>query len=153
KRCAATWSRSWQSCMSRTSAGTGLSYQWQFNGVNLDGATTASLQLPEVQTTQAGQYAVLVTNSVGKVASAIAMLTVISPPSIMDVVGGMQPTNQPFQVTLNVDPGYVYSLEATTDFATWLPIATITDANGLFDFADQDSTNYVNRFYRLHWSR
>lgn len=38
-----------------------LGYQWQFNGTNLPGATNNSLTLTNVQSSQAGQYNVLVT--------------------------------------------------------------------------------------------
>ena len=33
-----------------------LSYQWQFNGTNQDGATSSVLTLPGVTTNQAGEY-------------------------------------------------------------------------------------------------
>ncbi len=56
-----------------------LSYQWSFNGMNLSGATSATLALANVQTNQAGNYAVLVTNNWGSVTSAVATLTVDFP--------------------------------------------------------------------------
>src|SRR5207249_5466869 len=42
-----------------------LSYQWNFNGAALSGATNATLALTNVQTNQAGNYTVLVANSWG----------------------------------------------------------------------------------------
>ena len=51
-------------------------YQWQKNGVIVPGVTTATLTLPNVQTTDAGVYVVLVTNSAGTVTSTAATLTV-----------------------------------------------------------------------------
>jgi len=42
--------------------GGGLFYQWQFNGTNLDGATTNSLTLANVQPSDAGSYSALITN-------------------------------------------------------------------------------------------
>ncbi|HEY9171868.1 MAG TPA: immunoglobulin domain-containing protein [Verrucomicrobiae bacterium] len=53
-----------------------LAYQWRFNGVNLNGATTSQLVLSNVQINQAGGYSVLVTNSHGDVTSRVAALTV-----------------------------------------------------------------------------
>lgn len=53
-----------------------LSYQWQFNGEDLIGATAASLTLSNVQVAQAGAYSVLVSNPAGTVASSNALLTV-----------------------------------------------------------------------------
>jgi len=55
-----------------------LSYQWQFNGTNLNGATTTPLLLTNVQLNQVGRYALMVTNSVGSVTSSNALLTVNS---------------------------------------------------------------------------
>src|SRR5579859_2453911 len=39
-----------------------VSYQWQFNGTNLDGATNSSLALANVDYTQAGNYTVIFTD-------------------------------------------------------------------------------------------
>jgi len=62
---------------SLTVAGTGpLAYQWQFNGANLGGATSATLSLPTVTTNHAGSYRVVVTNVAGSVTSSVAVLTV-----------------------------------------------------------------------------
>src|SRR5208283_4026504 len=46
-----------------------LSYQWQFNGVNLAGATNATLSLTNVHLPAAGSYAVVVGNAGGSVKS------------------------------------------------------------------------------------
>ena len=49
-----------------TVAATGLgplSYQWQFNGTTISGATNTNLTLNNVQPTNAGSYTVVVTNS------------------------------------------------------------------------------------------
>ncbi len=62
-----------------------LSYQWWFNTTNkLSAATNATLNLSNVQVTNAGNYLVVVTNSFGTVTSSNAMLTVLTPtpPSI-----------------------------------------------------------------------
>ena len=66
-----------------------LTYQWTFGGTPLSGATAATLTLANVQPNQAGNYAAVITNSVGSVTSAVATLTVQAPPSI-----AAQPTNQ-----------------------------------------------------------
>jgi hypothetical protein len=59
-----------------------LSYQWQFNGVSLPGATATSLTLPNVQPANAGSYAVVVTNSEKSITSPVAVVTVLLPPVI-----------------------------------------------------------------------
>ena len=46
-------------------AGEELTYQWQFNGQPITGATNATLTLNNVTTAQAGNYTVVITNSAG----------------------------------------------------------------------------------------
>ena len=54
-----------------------LGYQWQFNATNtLAGATNALLTITNAQSTNAGNYSVVVTDSIGSVTSAVATLTV-----------------------------------------------------------------------------
>lgn len=52
----------------------GLSYQWQFNGTNLAGATGDALLLTNVGFADAGEYSVVLTNPSGSVTSAPATL-------------------------------------------------------------------------------
>ena len=60
-----------------TAGGTApLSYQWSREGVELNGATVATLTLNSVATNQAGNYSVVVTNLYGSVTSSVASLTV-----------------------------------------------------------------------------
>jgi hypothetical protein len=51
--------------------------QWQFHGVNLDGATDATLVLTNVQPSDAGIYTLVVTNNVDRSASFSAVLRVL----------------------------------------------------------------------------
>ena len=55
-----------------------LSYQWQFNGTDLAGATNASLVLSETKVTDGGSYRCVVGNSLGFMASQPATLTVLT---------------------------------------------------------------------------
>ena len=57
-----------------------LSYQWEFKGAALTGATASSLTLTNVQLADAGAYRVVVSNSVGSVTSSDALLVVNVPP-------------------------------------------------------------------------
>jgi GH25 family lysozyme M1 (1,4-beta-N-acetylmuramidase) len=56
-----------------------LKYQWRFNGTNIVGATTTSYTLSNIQTNNAGDYTVVVTNIFGAVTSSAATLTVFGP--------------------------------------------------------------------------
>jgi autotransporter-associated beta strand protein len=53
-----------------------LAYQWRLSGVNIGGATLTSLTSPSAQTNDAGNYSVVVTNSLGAITSSVAALTV-----------------------------------------------------------------------------
>jgi len=44
--------------------------------------------------------------------------------------------------------GYNYLVEATTNFVTWEPVATLVNTNGSVDFVDPRTTNFIRRFYR-----
>jgi alpha-tubulin suppressor-like RCC1 family protein len=56
-----------------------LTYQWAFNGTNISGATNSSLTLLNVQLDQAGNYALLATNSYGSAVSSNVLLSVFVP--------------------------------------------------------------------------
>ncbi|MEI6075843.1 MAG: hypothetical protein WCS94_09735 [Verrucomicrobiota bacterium] len=134
-------------------SGTDLHLQWQFNGRNLDAETNASLNLAAVSTAQAGEYSVVVSNAVGQVTSPPAVLNVVAPPLVMDIVSsGMMP-GQMFGLTMNLDPGFNYALEASADLLQWQVISSFAGSGGLLDYVDSNSTNYWNRFYRLRWTR
>lgn len=60
-----------------------LSYQWQFNGTNLDGEISDTLLLTDVLPSQAGDYSVVVSNLVDVISSDVATLTVLEPPAIL----------------------------------------------------------------------
>jgi len=61
---------------------TPLSYQWQFNGANLVGATNSILVLTNLQVGNSGRYSAVVTNRLGLINSAEASIVVVMPPRI-----------------------------------------------------------------------
>ncbi|MBM3837674.1 MAG: hypothetical protein FJ398_06875 [Verrucomicrobia bacterium] len=65
-----------------------LTYQWQKNGAPISGATGSTITLANVAATDAGEYSVIVSNSIGQTTSANATLTV------NPVIGG--PANDNF---------------------------------------------------------
>jgi hypothetical protein len=75
-------------------SGSGLVYQWLFNGNLIYGATGPVLTLTNIQYSQAGQYSYLAFNGAGYVASSNATLAVVTP-----VYFSVQPASQ------NVQPG------------------------------------------------
>ena len=61
------------------SGGSLLNYQWYFNGSPLANATNTTVVFTGVQTNDAGNYSVVVANSLGSVISSNAALTVLAP--------------------------------------------------------------------------
>jgi len=76
---------------------TPLKYQWWFNGASLSGKTNSTLNLTSVTTNNAGNYFVIVTNSLGSITSSVASLTVLTAPCIT-----RQPESQCVLVGSNV---------------------------------------------------
>jgi len=84
---------------------TPLSYQWQKNGAAISGATSSSYTTPATTSTDNGaQFAVVVSNNVGKVTSSSATLTVNSAPSI---------TAQPTSKTVTAGQSATFAVTAT----------------------------------------
>jgi hypothetical protein len=81
-----------------------LNYQWQFNGVNISGATSNIYVVTNVQPINAGYYSVSITNLGGAVVSSNAVLTVNAGPAI---------TVQPQSLVLGQDSDAVFSVLAT----------------------------------------
>ena len=85
--------------------GTGaLSYQWQFNGGDLPGATRPLYAIPNVEQPHAGSYQVVVSDSEGSVTSQEAILSLLIPPSI---------TQQPSGASVNVGETVTLHVAAT----------------------------------------
>ena len=80
------------------------SYQWQFNSVNIPGATGSSYVKSHVETNDAGLYFVVVTNFAGSVTSSNATLTVNVPPAI---------TTQPQSVSVGIGSTVTFTVAAT----------------------------------------
>lgn len=77
-----------------------LSYQWQLQGVPIAGATNTSLALTNVNTTQAGQYAVVVTNVFGSVSASAILTVLVDPPQVTSPLQASATQGLPFQYTI-----------------------------------------------------
>lgn len=67
-----------------------MTYDWRFNGASMAGETNTTLVRPAVRPADAGDYTVVVSNAVGSVTSAVAVLTVTCPAPFFVV----QPSSQ-----------------------------------------------------------
>lgn len=95
-----------------TASGTApLSYQWFKDGTPIGGATGTTLTLSAVQTTNAGNYTVVITNSAGSVTSGVAALAVNAgvPPTIT-----AQPADQ--SVTAGATATFTVGVSGTSPF-------------------------------------
>lgn len=119
-----------------------LSYQWFFDGTTPIGGDTNTLELLNVQTNNAGDYSVVVSNSVGSVTSAVATLTVLSAPSggglIYVAPDGVatnpgtltEPTTLDNALTLVVPGGTIYMRGGTYSYSTQITINHGNDGFG-----------------------
>lgn len=125
-----------------------LSYQWNFNGTNIYGATNASLTFNNVVTTNAGNYNVMVLNSFGSATSVVAALTVTNPAITLAPIGGASLTSTGYTFQISVPVGCTYVVLASTDLQNWIPIATNVAVSASETITDASATNYCKRFYR-----
>ncbi len=84
-----------------------LSYQWQANGTNLDGAVGPTLTLPDVQFSDAGLYSVVVNNALGVSTGEVATVEVDLPPVPPAI------TRDPESQTVVAGTNVLFSVEVT----------------------------------------
>ena len=126
--------------------GTGpLTYQWQKGGANIAGATAATYSIASVQNGDAGNYTVVVTNSVGSATSTAATLTVsaaaVAPsiatqPQGMTIVAGASAS---FSVTANGTAPFTYQWQKGGVNLAGATAATYSIASG----QSGDAGNYT----------
>ena len=110
-----------------TATGTNLTYQWQKNGSNLAGATSASYTIPSAQSSDAGNYTVVVTSGGTNQPSAPAVLTVGA--------SSITITTQPATQTVNTGQSATFTVVATGTSLTYqwqkngTPISGATNAS------------------------
>ncbi len=119
-------------------------YQWEFNAANISGATSSSYTITGVQTNNAGNYAVVATNSSGSVSSAVAVLTVLTSQATLS---SATYSNSQFRLTvgqvLNSRTDHPSKHELNT--TNWIALVTNVAP---FTFTDSSASNYPSRFYR-----
>jgi alpha-tubulin suppressor-like RCC1 family protein len=83
------------------------SYQWQKNGVNIDGATNPTLTLTNVQAADFASYTAIITTSTGSIISSPTILSGLSGSSTVSIV------TQPVSVTPNAGGTATFSVVAS----------------------------------------
>ena len=94
-----------------------LEYQWQFEGGDIEGATSATLALSNVSQADAGSYRVIVTNPAGSTTSSAATLTVTPAPAAA-VTGQWDFDNGDLSATVGQALEYRGDTAAGTTFTT-----------------------------------
>jgi hypothetical protein len=105
-----------------------LGYQWRKDGVNLPGATAATLNLLNVQTNQAGAYSVVITNAYGSVTSTVAVLTVnqLVQTTTFGTLAGKRVDDGPFALTASASSGLPVSYASSDPLVATVSGSTVT---------------------------
>ncbi len=119
-----------------------LTCLWYFNSTQvLSNITGYTLQLRNVQFSQAGSYSAVVANSAGTVTSSPAMLQVIAPVARTPIPG----------LQLSGETGRALNLEYTDSLSAppnWQPLGSVDLASSPTTWFDPDATLLADRFYR-----
>lgn len=124
------------------------SYQWQFNGTNIPGATNSALVLANVAWTNSGTYRVILSNAVGSVRSPLMTLNVRQ--LIFDIsANDFLTPNGAVQMRLTGSTGaHPVTILTSSDLVNWQPIFTNAPTTGPVDFTDMPPTGSSQRYYR-----
>src|SRR5262249_18445807 len=118
--------------------------QWQFNGVDIPGATNYVLTIPNVQLSDAGDYSVLITGTTwGSDYAPQALLSVYA--SGAAFLQSAVLSNNQFQFTVQGVPWRRYIVEASTNLLDWTALKTNLSP---YSFVETNATAYDQRFYR-----
>jgi uncharacterized protein (DUF1800 family) len=137
--------------------GTGpLSYQWQKNGVNISGATSASFTIPATAASDSGSFDVIVSNAAGTVTSTSVTLTVnaaasaasiATQPKSLTVTAGQTAT---FTVVAAGTAPFTYqwqrngaNISGATSASFTTAATAITDSASMFDVIVSNSLGTI----------
>ncbi len=125
-----------------------LFYQWRFNGVEIAGATDATLVLTNLPYAAAGEYVCVVSNALGVVTSAVSQVSVSRPPLRLSAIPAGAPAEPAVRLRVSglSEMGPVL-LHASTNLSVWEPLVTNPPVFGTWEYLDP-ATNAGPRFYR-----
>ncbi len=126
-----------------------LSYQWQFNGEDIPGATSSTLILSNLVPANSGNYSVIINNPAGGVVSEPAILSVQAQAANFNSASIL--SNNRIRLPLTGSAGVAYRIDGSTNLVDWTPLTNIFNADGSFEFIDSTVTD-AQRFYRAIWS-
>jgi uncharacterized repeat protein (TIGR03803 family) len=117
-------------------------FQWNFNG-SAAGNNSSTLLVPNFAASNQGTYSVLVSSSVGSVASSNALVLLNNLALGSSGFNGAQ-----FQLQLIGSAGGAYILQGSTNLKTWTPLFTNVATNGFISLTDSNAASLSHRFYR-----
>jgi uncharacterized repeat protein (TIGR03803 family) len=138
-----------------TASGGDLRYQWLLGGTELAYATDSVLVVRDVQRTNAGLYAVQITNALGSVVSSDALLNVLVPPRLLSPVlltDGSLELLSVYSDGSPLGPGEVAGFEAqsSSNLVDWVPLTNASvSTNGQLLLKDPRPPVDQRRFYRV----
>jgi hypothetical protein len=128
-----------------------LSYQWQFNGASINGATAANYSLTGATANDAGNYTMVVSNPGGSLTSSVASLAVIALPPGYNQISSQLLSAGNMRLSFVGIAGEKYALDRSFSLspADWVPQATnAADAGGALVFTNTPDPT-TNNFWRI----
>ena len=141
----------WGSSVTFTAAVTGMNplvYHWQENGGAISAATNSTLQLTNLQLTNAGNYALLVTNVDGSVTSNPARLIM----KVADVSVALVPlggNRHSVALTLGGVSNQTYGIQFSSNLTSWAGLTNLTLTAPTNVWLDPQAATQAARFYRV----
>jgi hypothetical protein len=127
-----------------TATGTApLSYQWRKNGTNLSGGTSSTYVIVSAQTTDAGNYSVVVSNAAGSVTSASASLTVNKITPVIAILPTASPITSGQSLTASVLSGGSASVAGIFAFTSPSTVPSVGTTSQSVTFTPTDSSRYT----------
>lgn len=126
--------------LSVVAQGSGLAYQWQFNGTDIPGENTDTLTLANGSAATAGVYSVVVSNGVASVTETAA----VSYFGDLNMYPGM---------LIGGRSGDVFRIEfaeVVGGSTNWIALTNLLHPGGVFFYVDRSGANQSRRFYRAN---
>jgi hypothetical protein len=96
----------------------GFTFQWQHNGTNLPEEIAPIIAFTNINSSMAGSYSVIISNSAGSITSAPATLT-ISQSNFPVSLATISINSKAFTFSVSGESGRSYRLQSSTDLVNW----------------------------------